>query len=446
MLEGISLFKKGKLVLLYMIISFLITAMIPVGNTKVSASTDTLNLKGAAAILIDGKTGKVLYEKNADELLGVASMSKMMTEYLVLEAIHAGKLSWDQKVVISKFIHDLSNPSLGISTVGLTEGESYTVKELYESMAIHSANASTVALAELLGGTEENFVKIMNKKAKELGLKDYYFVNSSGLNNADMLGNHPKGSDKSDENKMSARDTARLAYHLINDFPEVIETAKQPILKFRGEEFKNFNWMLPGLIFDYDGVDGLKTGSTDYAGYNFAATAERNGQRFISVIMKTGSQKERFEETKKILDYAFQNFSTEEIFKSNYSIKGKKTVPVLKGKENSVKIATKEPLTMMIKNGEKDQYKPKLVLDKKKLDKNGNLVAPVKKGEVVGYLTYEYKGEDLGYLYPNQKSKVDVIATESVEKANWFVLMFRGIGSFFGNLWHGITSTVSSWF
>jgi serine-type D-Ala-D-Ala carboxypeptidase (penicillin-binding protein 5/6) len=446
-LEGILLFKKSKLALVFIVISFLFTTFVPIGHQRVlAASDDSLNLKGKAAILIDAKTGKVLYEKDADELLGVASMSKMMTEYILLEAIHDGKIKWDQKVVISKFIHDLSNPSLDLSTVGLTEGESYTVKELYESMAIHSANASTVALAELIGGSEENFIKIMNKKAKELGLKDYYFVNSSGLNNADMLGNHPKGTDANDENKMSARAVAKLAYRLINDYPEVLKTASQPVLEFRGEEYKNFNWMLPGLVFEYEGVDGLKTGSTEYAGYNFTATAERNGQRYISVIMKTGSQQERFEETKKLLDYAFNNFSNEELFKENYSVKGKSTLPVVKGKENTVKIATKEPLNLVIKNGEKDQYKAKLVIDKKKLNKDGELTAPVKKGEVVGYLTYKYTGDELGYLYPNQTVKVDVVAQNTVEKANWFVLMFRGIGGFFGNLWDGITSAIGSWF
>jgi len=432
--------------MIYMIISFLLIAMLPFGGKQVSAETDSLNLKGSAAILVDGDTGKVLYEKNADELLGVASMSKMMTEYIVLEAIKEGKITWDQKVTISKFIHDLSSPSLGVSTVGLTEGESYTVKELYESMAIHSANASTVALAELVGGTEENFVKLMNKKAKELGLKDYYFVNSSGLNNADMLGNHPKGTDVNDENKMSARATAKLAYRLINDFPEVLQVASKPVLNFRNEEYKNFNWMLPGLIFEYEGVDGLKTGSTAYAGYNFTATAKRNGQRLISVIMKTGSQQERFEETRKLLDYGFNNFSKEELFPKNYAVKGKTSLPVIKGKKDSVKLVTKEPLSLVIRNGEKEQYKPKLVLDEKKVNKDGELTAPVKKGEVIGYVTYQYSGDDSGFLYPDQSVKVDVIAKEKVEKANWFVLMLRGIGGFFGNLWDGITSKVSSWF
>ncbi len=414
-----------------------------------------LNLEVGAAILIDAETGKVLYEYNADELLGVASMSKMMTEYLVLEAIHEGKISWDDEIVIDEFIHRLSSPSLGLSTVGLTQGESYTIKELFDTMAIHSANASTVALAQEVARvytgnkSEAEFVKLMNVKAKELGLPEgsYHFVNSSGLNNSDMLGNHPEGTDANDENKMTARSVAKLAYHLLKDYPQVLETARQPELQFRdGRIYKNFNFMLPGLTFEYPGVDGLKTGYTDFAGYNFTATAERNGQRFISVVMKADSQISRFQETKKLLDYAFTSFSKVELFPANMKIEGYEILPVTKGKEDSVPIATKDPLHLVIKNGEEGLYKSKFVLDESKLDENGALVAPIEKGEVVGYLTYEYEGDDYGFIDPDQVAKVEVVVTESVEKANWFVLLLRGIGDFFSNLWGDITSAISGWF
>lgn len=425
--------------------------MIPIvsGQAVSAQETDPLDLSVPAAILVDAKTGKILYEKNADELLGVASMSKMMTEYLVLEAIDEGRITWDQKVQISNFIHRLSSPDLGLSTVGLTEGEYYTVKELYETMAIHSANASTVALAELIGGSEANFVKLMNKKAEELGLENYHFVNSSGLNNSDMLGGHPEGTDENDENKMTARDTARLAYRLVKDYPEVLDTASIPRLKFRDDkEYPNFNWMLPGLTFEYDGITGLKTGSTDFAGNNFTATFEKDGLSLISVVMKADTKEGRFIETKDLLNYARGNFSEKEIIKENESFKGYETIPVVKGKEDEVKIATNKSLKMLIKNGEDANYKPKVVIDESKLNENGELVAPVKKGEVLGYVTYEYTGEgkDYGFLYPNQGGKVELVATEDVEKANWFVLMLRGIGNFFGNVWEGITSTVSGWF
>ncbi|TCN17266.1 serine hydrolase [Mesobacillus foraminis] len=415
---------------------------------KAEAAEDPLGLNAEAAILVDGETGKVLYEKNADVVLGVASMSKMMTEYIVLESIDKGKISWDQKVKINEYIHKLS-AAPGLSNVGLTQGEDYTVKELYSAMAIHSGNAATVALAELISGTEKNFVQLMNKKAEELGLKDYKFVNASGLNNSSLLGNHPAGG-ANDENVMSARATARLAYRLITDYPEVLETASQARLEFRdGRTYDNFNFMLPGLVHEYEGVDGLKTGSTDFAGYGFTATAKRGDQRFISVVMKTDTRDTRFTETEQVLNYAFSNFNKETILKKNYQAKGQKSVPVVKGKGDSVKIHTKDELALTIKNGEKDQYQPKLVLDKKKLNEDGELTAPVKKGEKIGYMTVEAKGgEPVSFLTEDGEklAKVDVVAAESVEKANWFVLSMRGIGGFFGDLFGSVASAVKGLF
>ena len=414
-------------------------------NNAYAAEDDELGLSAEAAILIDAETGQILYEKNADKLLGVASMSKMMTEYLVLEAIDKGKISWDQKVTIDEYVHKLS-AAPGLSNIGLTQGETYTVKELYEAMAIFSGNAATVALAQLVGGTEKNFVKLMNEKAKELGLKDYNFVNSSGLNNSSLLGESPAGNED-DENLMSARATAKLSYQLLKDYPEVLDYAKVPRLKFRdGRTYDNFNWMLPGLIYEYEGVDGLKTGSTEFAGACFTATAEKNGQRYISVVMKTDSKNSRFTETKKVLDYAFNNFTTEEILAKGYQDKSQKTVGVSKGKEDSVAIKTNKAVELVVKNGEEENVKTKLVINKDKLDEDGNLVAPVKKGDKIGYLTVE-TDNNYGTITGDSKGvRVDVVAAETVEKANWFVLSMRAVGGFFGDMWGSITGAVKGLF
>jgi serine-type D-Ala-D-Ala carboxypeptidase (penicillin-binding protein 5/6) len=418
-------------------------------NRTSAAENDSLGLNAEAAILIDAETGAILYEKNADVVLGVASMSKMMTEYLVLEAIKDGSISWDQKVMISEYIHNLSSPNMGLSNVGLTQGEQYTVKELYEAMAIFSANAATSALAEVVGGTEKGFVELMNKKAEELKLGEYKFVNSSGLNNSDLLGNHPAGN-PDDENVMSAKATARLAYHLLNDFPEVIDTASKPVLKFRdGRDYKNFNYMLPGLVFHYPGVDGLKTGSTDFAGFGFTATAKRGDNRFITVVMKTSSKEERFTETRKLLDYAFGNYTKEEIVAKGAEIKGHKTLPVTKGKEDSVQIESADSIELAIKKGEEKNFKPVLKLDNKKLNDEGELTAPIKKGDKVGTLTVQPKeGEPIEFLTEDgvKTVTVDVIASEDVEKANWFVLSMRAIGGFFSDIWGSVSSTVKGWF
>ena len=407
-----------------------------------------LGLKAEASIIIDGGTGQIIYEHNADKVLGIASMSKMMTEYIVLEAIKNKKITWDQKVKINEYVHNLSKvPNL--SNVGLTQGEDYTVEELYGAMAVHSGNAATVALAELISGTETKFVELMNKKAKQLGLKNYKFVNSSGLNNKDLLGSYPAGNE-TEENVMTARDTALLAYRLIKDYPEVLDYASISKLKFRdGKEYPNFNWMLPGLIFEYDGVDGLKTGSTEFAGYAHTGTAIRNGQRYITVVMKSTSRNERFSDTTKLMDYAYNQFSKEEILPANYQVKGKETLPVVKGKEKQINIETKEALNLLVENGKKDNYKVNLVVDKSKVNKDGELTAPIKKGDKLGYLTVEAKdGVNYGYI-TNPESKaitVDVVAAEDVEKANWFVLSMRAIGGFFGDIWSGVASTVKGWF
>lgn len=413
-----------------------------------AAEKDELGLESKAAILVDADTGEVLYEKNSDELLGVASMSKMMTEYILLESIKEGKITWEQKVKINNYIHRLSGaPEL--SNVGLTEGEEYTVKELYQAMAIHSGNAATVALAELIAGTEKNYINVMNKKAEELGLKDYEFVNSSGLNNADLLGSYPAG-DATSENKMSARAVAKLAYHLVKDYPEILETSSMPSLKFRdGREYKNFNWLIPSLVFGYEGVDGLKTGSTDYAGYNVTSTAKKGDQRVISVIMKGKTKNSRFSESIKMLDYAFGNFAEEEILPANYTIKNNKTLKVVKGKEDSVKISTDKAINLTVKNGEKENYQTKLTLDEKKLNSKGELTAPVKKGEKIGTLTLQTKdGKEIEFLTADgQKTvTVDVVATKDVEKANWFILAMRGVGEFFSDVWNSASTAVKGWF
>ena len=442
--------KIKQLLVVTLIFSFFTTSLL--GFSKSASAAPSLDVAAEGAILVDAETGKILYQKNADKLLAPASMSKMMTEYLLLEAIDKKKISWDQKTSISEYAHKISQ-NRTLSNVPLRVDEKYTVRELYQAMAIYSANGATIALSELIAGSEGEFVKKMNAKAKELGMKDFNFVNSSGLNNKDLFGNHNSGSE-TDENMMSPRATAILAYNLLKDHPEVLETASVPRLKFRAGtddeiQMENWNWMLPELNSGYEGVDGLKTGSTDIAGNCFTGTVKKGDTRLISVVMKTGTRLDRFKETKKLFDFGFANFENDQFLPDNYKVKSNKTVPVVKGKEKEVKVATKEPLSMVIKRGEKENYKPKFVMDKKKMTKDGELTAPVKKGEVVGHINVEYTGssEDYGYLIDGEtKGKTEVVTTQSVEKANWFVLALRGVGGFFGGLWSGAVDMVKGWF
>ncbi|WP_364281917.1 D-alanyl-D-alanine carboxypeptidase family protein [Peribacillus frigoritolerans] len=437
--------KISKMTLIFTFVFVLVMSQFAYQPGEAVAESDNLGLKAEAAIIIDGETGQIVYEKNADKVLGIASMSKMMTEYIIMESIENGKISWDQKVKINKYVHDLSKAP-NLSNVGLTEGEDYTVKELYQAMAVYSGNAATVALAQLVSGSEKSFVKLMNEKAKELGLKNHKFVNASGLNNSDLLGQYPSG-DEDDENIMTAKDTALLAYRLINDYPEVLKIASIPKLKFRdGKEYPNFNWMLPGLIFEYKGVDGLKTGSTDFAGYGHTGTVIRDGQRYITVVMKSTNKNERFADSTKLMNYAYATFKKEKVLPANYQVKGKETLSVVKGKEKDVKIQSEKAIELLVENGGKDNYKTDLVIDKNKLNDDGKLTAPIKKGEKLGYITVTPKnGEDYGYIN-GDPVKVNVVAAESVEKANWFVLSMRAVGGFFGDVWSSVASTVKGWF
>ena len=437
--------KISKMTLIFTFVFVLVMSQFAYQPGEAVAESDNLGLKAEAAIIIDGETGQIVYEKNADKVLGIASMSKMMTEYIIMESIENGKISWDQKVKINKYVHDLSKAP-NLSNVGLTEGEDYTVKELYQAMAVYSGNAATVALAQLVSGSEKSFVKLMNEKAKELGLKNHKFVNASGLNNSDLLGQYPSG-DEDDENIMTAKDTALLAYRLINDYPEVLKIASISKLKFRdGKEYPNFNWMLPGLIFEYKGVDGLKTGSTDFAGYGHTGTVIQDGQRYITVVMKSTNKNERFADSTKLMNYAYATFKKEKVLPANYQVKGKETLSVVKGKEKEVKIQSEKAIELLVENGGKDNYKTDLVIDKNKLNDDGKLTAPIKKGEKLGYITVTpKKGEDYGYIN-GDPVKVNVVAAESVEKANWFVLSMRAVGGFFGDVWSSVASTVKGWF
>lgn len=418
-----------------------------------------LNVHAAGAILVDGETGKVLYEKNADRLLGIASMSKMMTEYILLDAIKHGRVKWDQEYSVSDLVYKISQ-NRSLSNVPLRRDGKYKIRELYDAMAIYSANGATIAIAETIAGSETNFVKMMNEKAKALGMKNYKFVNSTGLNNKDYQGMQPEGTGPDDENEMSPRAVAILAFHLINDYPEVLKTASTPKMDFRSGtddqiHMENWNWMLPGLVYGYEGIDGLKTGTTDHAGYCFTGTAMRDGKRFITVVQHAtdangkGGYKARFDETRKMLDYAFSNFTKEQLVPKHYQAKGQRTLPVVKGKEKQVKIYTKTPINAVILNGDQKNYRPVLVLDKKKLTENGKLMAPIKKGEKVGYVKLVPKnGEQESFLTKEgqQKLQADVVAANDVDKANWFILMMRGIGGFFGGLFSGIGSTIKGWF
>jgi len=449
-----SLFSKALvrgLLLPALLVSMVVT------QPATTEAEESLNLLVDSAILIDADSGKILYEQNADTAVGIASMTKMMTEYLMFEAIEKGQITWDQRYSVTDYTYRISQDRR-LSNVPLREDDSYTIQELYEAMAIYSANAATIAIAETIAGTETEFVKMMNKKAEELGLEGYKFVNSTGLNNADLQGMHPQGTGPEDENVMPAKSVAKLAFHLMKDYPQVLDTTSIKTKKFRegtSDEIKmdNWNFMLPGLVFEYKNakVDGLKTGTTDFAGHCFTGTAEKDGLRVIAVVTKAvdskgkGSYKARFDATAALFNYGFSQFSKEEIVPAGFKFKDQKQLPVSKGKEDKVGIAVKEPIEMVIKSNEKELYTPKLVIDEKKLT-DGSLEAAVKKDEVVGQVEIvKSEGTDYGYITGKTLSG-DVVTKDAVEKASWFSLTLQAIGKFFASLWDGATGFVAGLF
>lgn len=245
-----------------------------------------------AALLIDAYTGEVLYEKNADVSLAAASMSKMMTEYLVLEQLHQGLLNWEDEVQVSL----KAEKTAGVR-IQMRAGDRVTVQDLYAAMLIPSANNAAVALAEHIAGSEAHFTDRMNEKGRELGLLHSNFINATGLTEGDRA------------TQMTAKDLAKLAQALLRDFPGVLEMTSQPTytLEFSGEQIESTNHMLLKPDLAMEGLDGLKTGYTKKAGYCFTGTASREGRRLISVVMGTSKSDARFIETQKLFTLGFDS-------------------------------------------------------------------------------------------------------------------------------------------
>lgn len=264
---------------------------------------DQVSLNVKAAVAINSKDGKVIYAKNANQSLPIASMTKLLTAYLTLKAIKEKKISWDTTVSPTQEIINLgSNPDY--ASVPLSLGQKYTVKELYDTALIKSANNAAHLLAIAVSGNEENFLNQMRTQAKKWNLYNAKFVTVDGLPEKKK---NFFGMTTTVENKMSANDMAIVARKLIVDYPDVLNTTKISKAYFRNTLMTNSNKMLNGLS-DYDPnypIDGLKTGTTDGAGSCFTCTVNKNGKRVITVILGAQNDVERFSETKKLLNYCF---------------------------------------------------------------------------------------------------------------------------------------------
>ncbi|MEH7107413.1 MULTISPECIES: D-alanyl-D-alanine carboxypeptidase family protein [Bacillaceae] len=347
-----------------------------------------------SAILIERDTGKVLYEKNSNEKLPPASMTKIMTMLLIMDALDKGKLSWKEKIRTSEYA-----ASMGGSQIFLEPGEEMTTEEMLKGIAIGSGNDASVAMAERIAGSEEAFVDMMNQKVKELGLKNTVFKNTTGL---------PESGHYSSAHDMAVMAKELLKYEDITKFTGLYEAY------LRENTDKKF-WLVNTnkLVRFYPGVDGLKTGFTAEAKYCLTATAQKNGMRVIAVVFGAPTSKERNAQVTKMLDYAFSQYQTHSIYKRNQAIGEAK---ISKGQEKTVKAVTSEPLSLLTKKGEKtENVKRKVIMQK-------NLNAPIHKGDKVGTIKLIQDGKVI--------LESPLVAKSNVNEASWWTLYKRAFGMF----------------
>lgn len=363
------------------------------------------------AIAIEANTGKILYEKDATQPVEIASISKLITVYLVYEAIEQGKISLTTPVEISDYPYQLTTNSEA-SNVPL-DARNYTVEELLDATLVSSANSAAIALAEKVAGSEKDFVDMMKAKLQEWGIQDATLVNSTGLNNETLGDNIYPGSKKDDENKLSAYDVAIVARNLILKYPQVLEITKKPSSTFAGMTITSTNYMLEDMPAYRGGIDGLKTGTTVKSGDSFVGTTEEKGMRIITVVLNANTQAgnpySRFTATSNLLDYISSNFALQTIIKQGESYQDSKA-PVQDGKEDTVTAVAKEDIQIVQRLGSRIQSSITY-------SANSQQAAPLEAGTVVGRLTYDDK--DLvgqGYVTSDRPS-FDMVAEKNVEKA-----------------------------
>jgi D-alanyl-D-alanine carboxypeptidase (penicillin-binding protein 5/6) len=378
-----------------------------IGN-KVAAD-DTFDVAAKHAIAVEASTGKVLYEKDATTPDGIASMTKILTVYLTYKENDKGNLSWDTKVPISDYAYDLTANS-DASNVPM-EAREYTVEQLVNAAMVASANSAAIALAEQIGGTESKFVDMMQAQLQEWGITDAKLVNASGLNNSYLGDNIYPGSSSTDENTLSARDVAIIAQHLISEYPDVLKITNQATADFDGSTMNTYNYMLKGMPYARDGVDGLKTGTTELAGASFVATSTENGMRIISVVMNADGWEEndfaRFEATNKLLDYVKSNYEITTIIEAGQSYKNSKA-KVKDGKEKTVPVVAAQDLNVVHRIGTD--------VSAKFSSKAKGYEATINKGDKVGKFEYN-DNQIVGTGYLDSKPSVPALAKKEVKKS-----------------------------
>ncbi len=366
---------------------------VPISSTvETVAIGETLDIKAKSAILLEPFTGEILYEMNADEVLPPASITKIMSLLLIMEAIDRGDMALEDVVATSEHA-----ASMGGSQIWLEPGEGMTVDDLLKAAVIASANDATVALGEAIAGSEEAFVAQMNERAAELGMSGTVFKNATGLD--------------AEGHVSTAHDVALMSAELIK-FPLIkkYSTVWMDSLRDGASELVNTN----KLVRFYEGTTGLKTGTTSGAGYCLSATAQRDGMELVAVIMSGDTSADRFEGAKKLLDYGFSNFTYTRV---TADLGDKTSIKVEKGAEQTVDIKPEGEFGALLKKSQAKELTQKLNI-------KDSIAAPVKKGQVIGTVDI-YSGEE-------QIGAIDIIAAKGVKKMSFstaFMWLLAGLAA-----------------
>ena len=341
-----------------------------------------LNVAGKSAVLIDVATGTVLYEQNAHEALAPASVTKVMTMLLIMEAIDSGRITFDDMVTASE-----AAAAKGGSQIYLKVGESMSVSDMLKSIAVSSANDCACAMAEHLAGSESAFVEMMNAKAKELGMNDTNFVNCTGLDDEESAKAH----------RTSAYDIAVMSRELLKNHPDIKKFTTIWMDTVRNGTFGLSNTNKMARF--YAGCTGLKTGFTSGAGYCLSASAERDGLELIAVVMGAATSQDRFAACKSMLDYGFANFSL-----YSPALQDGASVPVKLGAAGNVSAVPAGETNLLIDKAQRSSITTEITLEE-------SVTAPVSKGQRLGTLTIKAGEQTL--------SQVPLVAEEEVQRLTW---------------------------
>lgn len=370
------------------VVAFILILVLLIPGVTFAEDDPTPN--AGSSILMEVSTKTILYEKNKDSQVAVASLTKMMAQILILEAIESGNLTWDEQVKASS-----NAAGYGGTQIYLQPGEMMSVRDLMKGITMASANDATVVLAERIAGSEEAFVKMMNEKAQKLGLKNTNFMNPTGLDE--------------DNHYSSAYDMALIAIELLKH-DEILEFSSVYEDYLRTDTPNKF-WLVNTnkLVRFYDGADGLKTGFTDNAGYTMAVTAKRNDMRLIAIVLGEAVSKVRNQETTSLLDYGFNLYKVQVIKKQGDVIK---TVDLNKATKNKVDVVLDRDITVLSKKSDTEKsYTEKVNINEVKL--------PLKENQVIGNIEI-YDGTNKIGSYP-------LVVNEAVKKKNIWKLFLDNL-------------------